>query len=654
MVRVSLTVVVSLVVAGCGGSKSRPRTPGTAWLQKIEVDGNTAIEDDDLIPGLAIYRAHREGRAADLYQLSLDTKRIRGAYIRLGYFDAKVESKHVKDEATKAERVTFIVNEGKRSNALVVFSGLPPELPESVVRDRLELKSDGPFDYDLYDEGREVVKALVAEVGYPHVVDDSVVTVEKSAFRAVASYRIDAGPKAAFGPITIEGAEHPDLQRAIRGRLTVKEGDIYSPAALAETTRSLYELGRFSQVKIAVDTSEFAAVVPVQINVTRADNTELLTGFGFGYEPLIYETRVRGRFAYVPNEHPLQTWSVDGRAAVTSDHDFGNREPKVRLIFGFQRVEFRYPKLIADLSAGVDRFNVEAYTATGGLLRAGLRYPLVGRWLTAEVGWALSYLSFSDLSPVLTQNDADADGVIDPTCPDCDRDRRDLGLNEPELNGRYEQALVADLRDNQLEPRKGYYLALRITEGTIAAGGTLDYIMLQPDLRAYYPVWRFVLAGRLRGGTILGDVPVTQRFFSGGAQNHRGFSARTLSPPVRRFDNFGQLVGELPIGGQTFIEAGVEARTTLGELKGLPIGLTLFLDLGDVVFDNEELALDFSRPDLGLHAAAGAGVFVKLGGFKVRLDVGKRLNRLPVGIGGVVNDGLFENIEFFLAVGETY
>ena len=300
MVRVCLTVVVLLVVAGCPGSKSRPRTPGTVWLQKIEVEGNKAIDDDDLIPGLAIYRAHREGRAVDVYQLSLDTKRIRGAYIRMGFFDAKVESKHVRDDATKAESVTFIVEEGKRSNALVVFTGLPPELPESYVRERLELKSDAPFDYDLYDEGRELVKALVAEVGYPHVVDDSVVTVEKSTFRAVASYRIDAGPKATFGPITIEGADHPDLQRAVRGRITVKQGDVYSPIALAETTRSLYELGRFSQVKIGVDTSEFAPVVPVQINVTRASNTELQLGGGLGYEPLTYEARARGRFTFVP------------------------------------------------------------------------------------------------------------------------------------------------------------------------------------------------------------------------------------------------------------------------------------------------------------------------------------------------------------------
>jgi outer membrane protein assembly factor BamA len=434
----------------------------------------------------------------------------------------------------------------------------------------------------------------------------------------------------------------------------VKQGDIYSPLALAETTRSLYELGRFSQVKIVVDTKDFGPVVPIQINVTRASNTELQLGGGAGYDPLSIEARTRGRFTFVPDEHPLQTWSVDGRFAVTRQTATGAIEPKVRVLFGFQRVEFLRPKLVLDLSAGFDFFTVEAYTATGVLPRASLSYPLVGRGLTVQVGWALSYLQFSALNPVLTQNDADADGVIDPACPECDRDRRELGLNEPELNGRFEQAIVADLRDSQLEPRKGGYLSLRITEGTIAAGGTLDYIMLQPDLRAYYPVWRFVLAARLRGGTILGDVPVTQRFFSGGAQNHRGFSARRLAPLVQRFNNFGQLVGEVPIGGQTFIEAGIEARTVLGELKGLPIGLTLFLDLGDVVFENQQLAIDWTRPDLGLHAAAGAGLFVKLGGFKIRVDVGKRLNRLPVGIGGAVNDGLFENIEFFLAVGETF
>jgi translocation and assembly module TamA len=653
VVRSACALLVLLAVAGCPGRTVKPRIPGAVYLAKIEVEGNHAIEDDDLIPGLTIYRAHLEGRSVDPYQLSQDTKRIRGAFVRLGFFDVTVDSKIVRDD--QAETVTFTVKEGKRSNALVVFSGLPPELPEDYVRGKLELKSDGPFDYDLYDEGRDIVKALCEEVGYPYVVDDSVVTVEKSQYRAVASYRLDVGPRAAFGAITITGVPADgDLMRAIRGRLAFREGTIYSPALLAETSRSLYELGRFSQVRIDVDRENVSDVIPVAIRVTLPiGSLETRLGGGFGYEPLTYEARARGSLSFVPDEFPLQSYSIDARIAYTVDHGFEDFDPKGRILFGLQRLDFLRTRLTADLGAAFDYFTVEAYTAAGGLLRAGLSYPLAGRWLTMQLSWQLSYLFFSDLAPLLVKNDSDLDGDIDdndsPICPECARDRVDLGLNEPELNGRYEQALVADMRDNPIEPRKGMFLALRMTEGTILAGGTLNYLMLQPDFRGYYPIGsRFVLAGRVRGGAIFGDVPVTQRFFSGGAQNHRGFSARRLSPVITRFNAAIQLVGAVEIGGSAFLEAGAEIRANIGTLAGFLVGTTLFLDAGDVGFSNDQLDV------FDLHLAAGAGLFFKYGGFKIRVDVGKRINRYPVDALGNVHDGFYENMNIFLAVGETY
>ncbi len=52
-------------------------------------------------------------------------------------------------------------------------------------------------------------------------------------------------------------------------------------------------------------------------------------------------------------------------------------------------------------------------------------------------------------------------------------------------------------------------------------------------MRGYVPLGPAVLALRARLGVILGAVPVTERYYAGGAVSQRGFSERRLSPASR-------------------------------------------------------------------------------------------------------------------------
>ncbi len=644
MVRWLLVVVFAIA---CGGTK-RVHAPGEVWLGRIVVKGNRSIPEDDLVPGLALDRALRDGERVDPYQLGLDTKRIKGAYTRMGFFEVKVEGRI--DREDNAEVVVFTIVEGPRATARVFVSDLPPELPEAYVLGKLELQENAPFDYELYEDGKETIKVLVEEQGYPVVdLEESVVTVDRKTHVAAVSYRVVRGaPRSRFGKVAITGVENfPDLEHAVRGRLAFFEGELYSPKALAETSRSLYELGRFSQVRIEPErTALLGSVgeggecfeqaecnVAIQISLAVAGRHELKGGGGIGYEPATYEVRVRGGFTYIPEEYPLLSFSMDGRLALTVDHQFDDFEPKLRVFLNTQRLELLRPFIIGDAGAGYEYFTVESYTARGPVLKTGLTAPLGKRWLTAQVAWNFSYFEFFDVNPVI-----DIANKI----------KFNVRENVNERNGRFEQSVTADLRDKPLEPRKGVYLSLRIIEGGAFAGGGFGYLEIQPDLRAYLPIRKqSSIAFRLRGGSFFGDVPVTQRYFSGGAQNHRGFSARTLAPTIVGFDDKGELAAT-PIGGEEFVETGAELRVPLGELSGLLYGATLFLDGGDVV--NQEDGLDL----FNLHWAAGVGVFVKYGGFKIRIDVGQRLNRVGPMDPDYDSSGLLKNTNFFLGVGETY
>lgn len=637
-----------MIAIGCGG-RARVHAPGEVWLDSIKVVGNKSIPEDDLVPGLSIDRARRDGQRVDPYQLGLDTKRIRGAYTRLGFFEAKVESKI--DKEGGAETVVFTIVEGPRSKARVFYSvtsaeaeevvrGLQEALPEDYVLGKLELQTDAPFDYELFEDGKAAIKAMIEDAGYPYVdLDESVVTVDRKEHVAAVSYRVVLfGPRAVFGKVTIAGLdEFPALAEAVRGRLAFAEGELYSPQALADTTRALFDLGRFSQVRIAPDLSARGAQVPITIGVTVIGRHELKGGGGLGYEPATYEIRLRGGFNYIPRMLPLWSVGMDGRLALTADHAFDNYEPKVRAFLNVQRLELFRPFIVGEAGVGLEYFTVESYTAAGPIARAGLAFPLGKRWLTGQLAWNYSRFSFSDPSEFID-----------------DATQRELGLLRKEINGRFEESITADLRDKPLEPRKGAYISLRVIEGGKFAGGRFDYLEIQPDLRAYLPIRsQSSIAMRLRGGTFFGDVPLTQRYFSGGAQNHRGFSARTLSPTITGFvpnpdpTKVGT-TGATVIGGDTFLETGAELRLSLGELSGLLFGTTLFLDGGDVVDQDEGLDL------LNLHWAAGVGVFMKYGGFKIRIDVGQRLNRTGPRDPDYDSDGLLKNTNFFLGVGETY
>jgi outer membrane protein assembly factor BamA len=680
--QVAFRLVVLLAIAvGCS-RHARVHAPGEVWLSEIKVTGNKTIPDDDLIPGLALERARRDGLLVDTYQLSLDTKRIRGAYLRLGFFEAKVDSQI--DREDNAQIVVFTIVEGPRSKARVSVTGLPKQLTEAAVLAKLELKEGDPFDYDLYDEGKEIVKGMVEEVGYPFVdLEESVVTVDRRAKVAAASYRVViSGPRdaqgepipATFGPVTIVGVDpESDLTRAIRGRLSFREGDPYTPHALADTQRALYELGRFAQVRVDISRTQKETVAPVTITVEKlAGQVELKLGAGGGYEGFSterpYLARVRGGVTWIPPDLPLWTFTGDGQLGVAFKNvDLSGAELKGRILGNAQRLELFGPFISGDFGAGFDILAVESYSAFGPLLRAGITAPLGTRKITASAGWAFSYFRISDI-----------DDVIDAVT------QRQLGVREDtfERNGRFEQSITFELRDKPLDPRKGAYLSLRVGEGGVFAGGAFNYLQIQPDLRGYLPIRRrSVLAFRVRGGNYFGDAPLTGRFFSGGPVNHRGFGTRELAPSVcraqkreidpvtgetnvvldldtpsyscaegaiegRDSQNGGQSV---VIGGTALLEVGAELRIPIGALFGnLLYGTTLFVDGGDVTNAVADINLK------NLYWAAGVGLFIKYGGFKVRIDVGRRFRRIGPEDLQYDPDGTLKNTTLFFGVGETY
>jgi outer membrane protein assembly factor BamA len=617
----AFAVVLLLAVAACHGGPVHH--PGEEYLEAIKFEGNHAISSSDLREGLALHRAQSMGAAPDPYLVTVDRERVKGAYLRRGYLEVDVHSRV--ERRGEAATVIYRIDEGPRATTRVVIEGLPkdPELPESKVRDQLKLEDGKPFSYEPYDKAKESLLAVVEDAGYAHAKLDAKVVADRAKHQAVVTLMYDPGPKCKFGKIDIDGAPD-DLVDAVRARLAIQPGQQFSTAAIATSQRAIYGMKRFSTVRVLPDKSD-GDVIDVKISLAQSAPHELSLGGGFGFDPMSYEVRGRAGYSITGWPWPLTSVDIDTRPAYALLRDGSGYEPRVRAMAKLTRIDLFAPFITGEVEGGYNYLVVEAYTSYGPRARLGLQTPLGIQQLQLRVGWQVERLDFRNVSP-----------IIEPLTA------HDLGLDHTEQVGEFQQSIALDLRDNPIEPKLGTYAEVRVNEGTKYALGTSTFVQVTPELRGYAPLLdNLVLAARARVGNFYGDVPVTERYFSGGATTQRGFSERRLAPTL--FGFVGNDYRAIPIGGGGLVESSVELRSQLGKIKGMGVGGVVFLDGGDV---QEHL----SDIDVGnLHWAAGGGLrlFTLVGA--VRFDLGYRLNRT-----GPMEPEPDSHYAFHLSIGEAF
>jgi outer membrane translocation and assembly module TamA len=624
--------ISSLVLAACAacGAAQQPLPAGQQRITDVEikpvVPTKITASKGDLLGGLALERARRVGDPFDRYLLAIDEQRLRSWYVRNGYFRAQVQG-DVKDHGRDAVDVAFRVDEGPRALlARVEITGLPddPKVDAADLRKLIALDDGAPFDYATYDLAKPALTAALARDGYPRARVDLRVDADLDHNAAIIQVAFTPGPRCRFGAITIKGVDGP-LAESVRARVAARPGDLYSSDDLADTRARLYDMQRFATVRIEPDLSGEGDVIPITVAVELSTRHELRLGGGFGMNPTSYEVHTRAGYTISGWPGDLETTRLALKPALVRLRETGLWEPRIEALAAIDRMDLFVPQLTGTAEVGLQWITVEAYTSDGPHVQLGLKMPLYRRYLQASTAWHLEALELRDVSTALT--------------PEL---RAQLGLDAPSYRlGYLEETLIADLRDDPVEPRWGAYGEVRAHEGSRFAGGAFDYLRLVPELRGYVPVGPVVLASRARLGTLVGDVPVTERFYAGGANSQRGFGERTLSPFVTGMVN-GAII-DVPYGGGALLELSEEARFPLGHLFGQRVGGVTFLDGGD---DTEVL----SQLDLGhLHWAAGAGLRVHTLIGPVRLDLAYRLDRYQPG-----EPAAGHRFAFHLCIGEAF
>jgi translocation and assembly module TamA len=599
----SAWIAIAVVAGGCGARPAK-LTADQNGVGIITLNGVKQVDHSDIMDGLGIHRAKSRGLPFARYLVSLDRRRIEGFYLRHGFLSATVESE-VKERGTLRD-VTFTIVEGPRAKlAAIDVIGLPPDVDPDILRRKIGLKDGEPFDYTHYDLVRPTLPQLVEAKGYARVKLTSLVIADRAKNVVTIRLTVDPGPKSVFGKVTISGVEQGDIKDAVEDRIGFKEGDPYSPRRINDTRDDISDLGRFSLVRVEPDKSGTGSVIPIAVRIGMRQAHELRLGGGIGYNPISYEIRGRGTYSVTGWPTIMTNTTAELRPALVRVLDEDSFEPRIEAIGTLEKLDLFRAKIVGSVEASFSYLALEAYTSYGPKLHLGVRSPLYRRIVSGSIGWRIQQLEFRDLDSALS-----ADLITR------------LGLDSAERLGTFDQALIIDLRDNAISPTRGLYAEGRIEEGTKVAGSKFDYVRVVPDVRGYITGAGFTLAGRVTFGAVSGEIPVTERFYAGGAASQRGFGERRLSPMAVMTEPDGN-VRRVPYGGGAMFGTSVEIRKQLmafGETDDVTLGGVVFLDGADVTETWTEM-------DLGnLHWAIGAGVRLKYV-VPFRLDVGYRLNR---------------------------
>lgn len=589
-------------------------------VEQVTVSGLERVDEDDLLDGLVIRPPSgilvREYSTYDPVAVDVDRRRVDWFLREQGLYDARVEAVEVRRPSDDAVTVHYTVREGAPARVVSVdLKGFPERVAERVSdRVRAQLRLGDVFLHQRYLKAKRAARGAMLEAGYAHARLDGEVRVDRDAGQVRIRLRADPGPRVRFGRVEVVGIERVPRE-AVTARVAWEPGEVYAPTEIETTRGRLHQLGVFRTVGIRLKDEGRPETADVVIEVQEEASHRLRLGAGFGVDRIHWLIRGRADYTHVGFLLPLLTLQLNAQPGYSFLRETSGQGGFVVETQGsLSKDDFLLPRLRGVVQVNYGLKDREAYSSHGPRLHLGLERPFLDDRLGLAVAWGWTQLSFPSVDDALTG-------------PVAER----VGLYRPYRLGTLEQKVSYDLRDDPLDPRQGAYFELLIEEGGRFAGGGPAYVKIDPEARGYLGVFdRLVIAARVHLGTKLfgRHLPLTRRYYSGGAASQRGFSQRRLSPRARLGpDGQPQLssVSGVPVGGQALLESNLELRLDVIRVFGQMLGVTAFVDGADVNMSLSDIGLD------ALHWAVGGGLRLKTPVGPIRLDVGVRLTRLGPG-----------------------
>jgi translocation and assembly module TamA len=429
------------------------------------------------------------------------------------------------------------------------------------------------------------------------------VVADHRAQRLSADVTLAPGPKLRFGAVAVQGNERTRENR-VRAIAGLPQGKVYDPKEITRAEARLRRTGTFASATID-EAAQVTASDLLETTIVVVEEKPRRLSFGAEVSSL-EGAAITGSWMHRNLFGGAERFKVEGNisnlGAPDSGVDYG-------LALSIERPATITPDTTLRFATSFERLDEPDYRADQYDLRLGFSH-VFSDTLTGRVDLAYAYTDGVAIAE---------DGVTTEAYLS-----RSIALPI---------GLTWDRRDSKTDATKGFYVDAEI-KPFLGFGSTGTGARMTTDLRAYRSFSesdKFVLAGRLQAGAILGtkltNTPRDDLFLSGGGGTVRGQPYQSLGINLLR----GAV--NYQVGGTYFMAGSVELRTKVTET----IGIVGFVDAGRVDVDG------FFSAAGDWHGGAGLGLRYSTGFGPIRLDV-------AAPVGGKTGKG----VQIYVGLGQSF
>ena len=579
----------------------------------------------------ATWLRYRQGRYSER-MLAQDRVAIEELYRANGFLNIGVTSRvqEAQQGRTYDQAVYLSINEGPQwLVGQVTIEGVKPERLD-YLRGILQSQVNQPYSENGVAADRDTLLNEFYNNGFPGATAEGAVELDPLTHRASVKFTVQEGRPQFIRKVIVEGLESTDRQ-LVESRLRLTAGDPISQSQMLDTQRRLYDLGIFARVDMALqnpDGAEASKYVLYQVEEARKYSIT----FGAGAQI----ARIGGGITSFDSPAGGTGFSPRMLLGLSRSNMFGvghTASVQTRLSNLQRRVIASY---LAPQFRDSDKLNL-IFTALYDDSRNVRTFNARRREASAQLGQRLSRAMTIQYRLTYRQVAVDADTLkIEPQLIPL--------LSQPVRLGIASLTFIQDRRDDPLDSKRGWYNTLDTAISTRALTSESDFIRFLGRNSSYYKIGRdLVFARTLTVGWQYGlsanptrDVPLPERFFSGGANSHRGFSENQAGPR--------DLVTGFPVGGKAVMINGLELRLPL---VGDNLSGVLFHDAGNVYTKLSQISFRSHQRNLTdfnyLVHTLGVGVRYRTPVGPIRVDVGYSPNSPRFqGFQGTFQDLLFQ------------
>jgi len=550
---------------------------GLTEVERISFVGNRAYGERRLRrvletkqAGLLRVLIGRDTFIAD--RVAFDQQVLTDFYQSRGYVDFQVQNVDVTlTRERDAYLITFNVQEGQKfefGNVSVTseVTGADPQMFE----DEIRLRTGVTYSPAVIEQEIARLERLALREGLNFVRVDPRVTRNDRTLTLDVEFALVNGPRIFVERIDIEG-NNTTLDRVIRSRFDVVEGDPFNPRQIRESAERIRALGYFSNADVDAREGSSPDQVVIDVDVAEAPTGSLSFGGNFSSDNGFSLLARFSQRNFLGRGQSLN-FNIQGGA--------DNRDIAL---------SFTEPRLLGrDLSFGLDASyaTTDNQNAQFDTETAQFR-PRVG-FPVSENGRLTLFYSY-DYTDI---QDVDPDSTV--VSPFIQADEGAVGTNALGYSYSF------DTRRTGLNPNAGVLFRFGQEFGV----GDATFVETTATLSAQTLVLNeeVTLRATLEGGNLSysdGNSRITDRYFLG-SRLMRGFEPAGIGP---RDVNTGDA-----LGGNSFVVARLEAEFPLGLPEEYGISGGVFLDYGSV-WDTGFNSPDVEYNDFTPRTIAGVSIF---------------------------------------------